>query len=128
MSRIVILDTNFLLIPFQFKINIFSELNYLLDFAHYYVISSRTLFELRKISRTVGKDGMAARLALKMVENEKDQITIIESKDFVDNWIFDYAVENNAIVCTNDSGLRHRLRERKMKIITLKNKVKIGYE
>ncbi|MBU1681177.1 hypothetical protein KKE38_00005, partial [Candidatus Micrarchaeota archaeon] len=44
--RIVILDTNFLLVPFQFKINVIKELDYLLEVSHKFVISSRTIVEL----------------------------------------------------------------------------------
>ena len=70
---------------------------------------------------------MAARLALKLVEANKKIIETIESQEYVDNWIVDYAKKNNAIVCTNDSELRRRLRELDIKIITMKSKSKLGY-
>lgn len=126
-QRPVILDTNFLLIPFQFKIDIFRELDYLIETSHAYVISSSTLTELKKLAKKIGKDGMAARLALKLVSANNKKIGIIENKEYVDDWIVGYAVETNAIVCTNDSILRRRLREKKIKTITMKSKSKIGY-
>ncbi len=126
-SRPIILDTNFLLLPFQFKINILLELEYLVDVSHHYVISSRTLGELRKIGRSVGKDGMAARLALKLVEANKAKISVVESDEYVDKWIEEYALANRAIVCTNDAQLRRRLMDLDVKVISMKSKSKLGY-
>jgi rRNA-processing protein FCF1 len=125
--RPVILDTNFLLVPFRFKVDILRELDYLIDYSHRYVICSRTLGELAKIGKKVGKDGMAARLAMKLVEANREMIDVVESKGHVDDWIAGYAKENAAIVCTNDSALRRRLRALDIKVITLKSKSKLGF-
>ncbi len=126
-SRPVVLDTNILLLPFQYKINILLELEYLIDVSHHYVISSRTLGELRKIGRSIGKDGMAARLALKLVEANKAKIAIIENDEYVDKWIEEYALANKAIVCTNDAKLRKRLMDLDVKVISMKSRSKLGY-
>lgn len=125
--RPVILDTNFLLIPFQFKIDIFRELEYVIEYSHTYVISSRTIKELKKLGKFIGKDGMAARLALKLVEANGKKIEVIESEGYVDDWIVDFAKKNNAIVCTNDSKLRRRLREAEIKVIAMKSKSKVDF-
>ena len=125
--RPVVLDTNFLLIPFQFKIDILRELDYLIDVSHRFVISSKTIKELMEIAKSVGKDGMAARLALKLVEANRAKIDIIESDEYVDHWIADYARANRAIVCTNDSGLRRKLRELDVKVVSMKSRSKLGY-
>jgi hypothetical protein len=125
--RPVILDTNFLLIPFQFRIDIFKELDYLIDYSHRYVISSRTVKELKKIAEAVGKDGMAARLAIKLLAAGKATIEIVDNDDYVDEWIEEYARHNNAIVATNDSRLRKRLRDLDIKVISMKSKSKLGF-
>ncbi|MFH1520246.1 MAG: PIN domain-containing protein [Candidatus Micrarchaeota archaeon] len=125
--RIVVLDTNFLLIPFQFKIDIFKELEYLMEFSHNYVISSRTIYELEKLGKTIGKNGMAARLALKLLSANNKKIEVIENNTYVDDWIVDFAKENNAIVCTNDSKLRRRLRNASIKVIAMKSKSKVDF-
>lgn len=124
-SRPIILDTNFLLVPFQFKINIMREIEYLLEISHFFVISSQTIVELRNIGKGKGKDGGAARLAIKMIEN--NDIKIIENSEHVDNWIIDYAKENNAIVCTNDAPLRRKLKRLGIKMITMKSKSSLGF-
>lgn len=123
--RPVILDTNFLLLPYRFKINIINELDYLIEVSHCFVISSRILDELKKLSRSLGKDGVAARLALKMVASPKSKIEVIETDVPVDDWIVDYAKDNNAIVCTNDAKLRKRLKG--LKIVVLKSRSKLGF-
>jgi rRNA-processing protein FCF1 len=123
--RDVVLDTNFLLLPFQFRINIIKELDYLIEKSHRYVISSRTLDELKKLGRTVGKNGMAARLALKMIGASK--IDVVKSDMPVDDWVVRYAKGNNAIACTNDRLLRKRLMELDVKVVTLKARSKLGF-
>jgi hypothetical protein len=125
--RPVVLDTNFLLIPFQFKIDIMRELDYLIDYSHRYVISSHTMSELKKLAGRIGKDGMAARLAIKLVEANRGKIDIVESREHVDDWIAEYAANERAIVCTNDSGLRRRLRALDIKVVSMKSKSKLGF-
>jgi rRNA-processing protein FCF1 len=125
-SRPVILDTNFLLVPFQFKIDILRELEYLLETSHHYVISSKTMDELRKLGKAIGKDGMAARLAIKLVEANSSKIEMIKSSKYVDEWIVEYAKHNHAIVCTNDSDLRKKLKSLDIKVISMKSKSKLG--
>jgi rRNA-processing protein FCF1 len=125
--RTVILDTNFLLLPFQFKIDVMHELEYLLDFSHSYVVSSKTVEELERLGASPGKHGAAARVGLKTLEANKDRIEVIKDERHVDDWIADYAQESNAIVCTNDKGLRKRLKTARVKVITLKSKSRLGY-
>jgi uncharacterized protein len=126
-QRLVVLDTNVLLMPFQFKINVLDELDYLIDVSHRFVVSSRTVQELGNIGKIVGKDGMAARLALKMLEANKERIEIVKSDIEVDDWIVDYSKENRAIVCTNDSALRRRLKAAGVKVAAMKSRSKVAF-
>jgi uncharacterized protein len=126
-SRPVVLDTNFLLVPFQFKIDILRELDFLVDVSHHFVVSSRSVHELEAIAKAIGKNGMAARLALKMLQANKEKIKIIESDMEVDDWIVEYSKANRAIVCTNDSFLRKRLKGADVKVAAMKSKSKVAY-
>ena len=126
-SRSVILDTNFLLIPYQFKINIIKELDYLIDIPHSLVVSKGILRELNTIAKSQGKRGVAARVGLKMVEFNKDRIEIVDDDSNVDDWVLDYATKNNSIVCTNDVILRKRLKPHNIKVVVLKSKSKLGF-
>ena len=125
--RTLVLDTNFLLLPFQFKIDIFRELEYVLGEPFQLVIPSGVISELNGISKRVGKSGAAARLALKLVEANRKIVEVAETDSPVDDWVFTYAKENKAIACTNDAGLKGRLRAEKMKVIGLRSKTKLGY-
>ena len=123
--RMVILDTNFLLVPFQFKINILKELDYLIEGPHFFVISSVTIDELKKLGSKKGRDAVSARLALKIIEN--NPIEIVKNDRKVDDWIVDYSNEHRAIVATNDAPLRKRLKPLGIKVATVKSRSKLGF-
>lgn len=125
--RPVVIDTNFLLLPFQYKIDILKELEYLIESSHRYVISSRTLKELQSVGRSIGKNGMAARLAIKLIEANRAKFEVVESERYVDDWIVDYSKAKKAIVCTNDSELRRKLKDMDIPVITMKSRSKLGY-
>lgn len=125
--RAVIIDTNFFLIPYQFRIDIFTELEYLIDMHHYFVITSKTLRELGKIVENAGKKGAGARLALKIIDANRNRIEVIESNKPVDTWIEDYSEKTGAIVCTNDIRLKKKLKDNGIKVISLRGKTKLGY-
>lgn len=125
--RAVVIDTNFFLIPYQFKIDILTELEHLIDVHHVFVITSRTIKELEKLAENAGKKGAGARLALKIIEANKKRIEVIDSNKPVDMWIEEYAEIHGAIVCTNDIGLKKKLKENGLKVISLRGKTKIGF-
>ena len=69
MTKKIILDTNFLLIPAQFKVDIFSEIVRIADFSYELFIIDKTLDELKKITETQKvKDRFAANLALQLLK------------------------------------------------------------
>ena len=125
--RELILDTNFLLIPFQFKVDIFTELDYILDEPIQMVISTQVIKELENIANKQGKTGAAGKFALKLVDSKKNKIKIVESATFVDDWVLEYSKEKNAIVATNDIKLKRRLKKFGIKIIGLRTKTKLRY-
>lgn len=124
--KVAILDTNFLLIPHQFKIDIFTELNYLLE-EHKKVLSSATVNELDGISKKMSKAGLAARFAKKILEKHPE-IDVIPTKLNADDFIVAYSKEHDrVVVCTNDIRLKRRINRIRVKIITLKSKSRIGF-
>ncbi|WP_297074052.1 PIN domain-containing protein [Thermococcus sp.] len=121
---IVIPDTNFLLVPGQFGVDIISELNRVLDVRFRIVIPNVVLDELSVIERkTRGKDLLAVRMAKKLAERfETIEISRFGEKP-IDDQIYDFAVSNErVIVCTNDKGLKKRLRERGIPVVYLRSK------
>ncbi|WP_148882679.1 PIN domain-containing protein [Thermococcus aciditolerans] len=121
---LVIPDTNFLLVPGQFGVDIIGELNRVLDVRFRIAVPNVVLQELEVIERkSRGKDLMAIRMAKKLAE----RFEVVEIGRFgerpIDDQIFDFAVKNErVIVCTNDKGLKRRLRERGIPVVYLRSK------
>lgn len=127
MKKTVVLDTNFLLIPYQFKIDIFSELFHLIEGGYDIVIPSGVKKELEKIASKKGRTALGGRLALKILETNKNNITFVESEGHVDDWILNFAKQKRAIVCTNDRILRTLSKKAGLRTITMKSRSKIDF-
>ncbi|MBO8175142.1 MAG: nucleotide-binding protein [Thermococcus sp.] len=121
---LVIPDTNFLLIPGQFGVDIISELNRILDVKFEIAVPNIVLDELNVIERKAkGRDLMAVRMAKKLVERFK----VIEIGKFgekpTDMQIYEFAVKTpNVVVCTNDKLLKKKLREKGIPVVYLRQK------
>lgn len=119
----VIMDTNFLLIPYQFRLDVFAQMRGLVDLPH--VVIPRTVIdELEAISKNMGRQGAAARFALLLLSREK--WNLVDTNVVPDRWIAEYARQHRAVVCTNDRGLRLRLRRLKTKLIVLRHRARLG--
>jgi len=115
----VILDTNFLLIPGQFKVDIFTEIRRIVNTNYELYIIDGTIPELDDIigKTKKGSDKRAAKLALDMIKQKK--IKKIRSDKIVDDALLDQA---NAIVATQDGELVKKLHKKGIKTIALRNK------
>lgn len=120
----VVLDTNFLLVPYQFGLDVFVEIEHVLEVSHELIVPSGVIGELEKLGKGKGKEGAAARFALKLLE--KNKCTVVPSEGNVDDWIFNYAVKEGALVATNDRPLRNRLKNERVKVISLRSRSGIG--
>lgn len=117
----VIIDTNGLMIPGQFGLDIFSELRRL-GFDSY-LVPRASIRELEKIyAEGRGKDRTAARIALSLLE----RCTIIEENGFTDDIITDMAVDMNAAVLTNDIELKKRLCSKGVTIVYLRGRTRLS--
>jgi len=118
----ILLDTNFLLIPSQFKVDIFSEIERIVQDSYKIYILEQTIDELNNIfEKQKGKNKDAAKLALQLIK-QKDLNTIKNSqKGIVDDIILDI-VDNTYIVATQDKELKNKLKDKKIKTITLRAK------
>jgi rRNA-processing protein FCF1 len=123
-SKKVVLDTNFLLVPYQFGIDVFVEIERVLQVPHEFIIPSGVIGEVERLGKGKGKEGAAARFAAKLLG--KNKCTVVPSEGNVDNWIFEYALKEEAVVATNDRLLRNRLKKRRVKVISLRSRSGIG--
>ena len=120
----IVLDTNFLLVPYQFKVSIFTQLEGLVEGPCELLLPSGVLSELKKLSKGKGKEGGAARFALKLVSAQKPRE--VKSSGNVDEWIFRFAKEEGAMVATNDRILRDKLKKSGVKVISLRSRSRLG--
>lgn len=118
----VLLDTNFFLVPCQLGVNIFSELDRVIQTDYTLIILKPQLEELKKLSKEAkGNDKIAARLGLELARG----IRVIESSLNGDEAIIEFAKRNKCIVCTNDSELRKRLKQQKTSTVFVRGKQKL---
>ncbi len=121
---LVIPDTNFLLVPGQFGVDVISELHRILDVRFKIAVPDVVLRELDFVERkSRGRDLLAVRMAKKLAERFETVKVGEFGKRPTDDQIFDFAAKNErVIVCTNDKDLRRRLRERGIPVVYLRSK------
>lgn len=115
----ILLDANFLIDLLRFRIGI-EELSSVLQEPHEFSILSATVIELKRMTRSSGKTGSLARLALEMIRLKK--IKVIKVKEKSSDNAFLNMPDKNTIIATNDIDLRRRLKRLGIKTIYLRAK------
>jgi len=110
----VLLDTNFLIDLFRFKISLEELAGYKL-----YTIKP-VVEELKTIASTNSKESKYAKLALQLVK----RIEVIKCEGDADTSLLKLAGE--FVIATNDRALRKKLKERKTKTIYLRSKKRLN--
>ena len=117
----IILDTNFLMIPYQFRVDIFSEFNRLCNFNYKLYIFEQTIDELKSIvNAQSGKSKKSAQFALKLIKLKSIQI-IKSSQEYVDSLILKN-LDKDTIIATQDKLLKKELFKKGASIIILRQK------
>ena len=131
--KIVLLDTNFLLIPAQFKVDIFTELQQLCDFNYELAVLDATIDELNQLAEdkaASAKDRRAAKLGLQLIKAKSVMVIKADRKVFksTDKAILDFATagmksgNKSVVVATQDKALRDNLAARGVAVIMLREK------
>jgi len=103
----IVLDTNFLLIPGQFKIDIFSEIDRICNFKYQLCVVDKTLDELESIvKKQKGKDKAAAKLALQLLKRKDLKILPTQAGIGVDESLIGL---KGCIIATQDAELKRKL-------------------
>ena len=121
MVRKIILDTNFLLIPSQFNVDIFAEINRIMLEKYQLYTLDKVVDELNKITKDKKqsfKNKRAAKLGLQLLKAKKVKI-LKTQEDNVDNIL---ASIEGYIIATQDVVLKRRIKGKK---ITLRAKKKL---
>ena len=122
------MDSNFLFIPFQFRVDIFEELSRLLG-GYEPIVLSTTIKELKGLVRSGSeKVGRLASSALSLTN--KCRIMEVERRlgETYDDVIVRVAKEIGCAVATNDHELRKRLRREGITTIFLRERSHLELE
>ena len=117
----VLCDTNFLLIPLRFGVDVFTETDEALNDLTEFYVSSRVLDEINLL-REKAKPSLQKELlfALKMAE----QCVLLDDKSEtqVDDSLIQLAKKNNMVIGTTDSELRKKARGAGVKVVYLRQR------
>jgi rRNA-processing protein FCF1 len=124
----VILDSNALFVPLQFKIDIFEELPKLLSMNPETILLSPIKQELKKLSREgTTKTKKDASFALKLAEKCR-LVEVSETEGSADDMVVRVASNWKCPVFTNDALLRKRLRDINVPVIYVRQKSRLEIE
>ncbi|MBM3303712.1 MAG: DNA-binding protein [Candidatus Aenigmarchaeota archaeon] len=121
-----LLDTNFLMIPAQFRVDVYEQLRGFgpSDF----FVSELSVKELEKIAKGRGKAGSQARVALLLLKKEGVKVIPSGKTKHADESIRRIAKREGMIVCTMDKTLKARLRGAGIRVIVLRQRRHLGFE
>ena len=119
----VVIDTNFFMVPFQFNVDIITELEKVLP-SYKLTTPSFVINELKGLKRNnKGKIRLNANLALKLANSSKVEIKDIsllenETVDTVD----DALLRVSEVLATNDMELKKRAKAKGITVVYLRQK------
>lgn len=114
----VLLDTNALLMPVQFGIDLYDELMIL--FGEFEPITlEEVVGELSGLARGRGRDAAAARVGLAMARRSKI-VPSGSARERVDDRVIEYARREGCTVVTNDRQLRNALLAEEIDVVSMR--------
>lgn len=117
----ILVDTNFLLIPVRFKVDIFTDSSDAVNDLTEFYVSSRVLNEIRLLKE---KSKPSFVKELRLAEAYAGQCTLIEdpSDGEVDDSLVNLASREGMVLGTIDSELRQKARNAGVKVIYLRQR------
>lgn len=113
MIKKIILDTDFLIDSIKFKVNFFSEINRILDSNYKICIIDKTLDEI--------KNKAMLKLITELLNANNVEIIKTEGDYKVDDLILK-TVDKDFVVATQDVGLKRRLKNKGVLVITIRQR------
>lgn len=115
------LDTNFLMIPHYYGVDVLTEITRLNPGAETVTVPA-VVDELRSLAAAGrGRDNLAAEVGLKLVEMG---VTVLpfSARGSTDDILVALAQEKEAVVCTQDKELKQRLAKIRRPVVILRNR------
>lgn len=116
----IIFDTNFLFVPFEFKLDIIAQLRTMFTGNYNLFIYEGTIDELKAVERKGDKNKKFLPLIVKMLKIYDFKI-INSEKSYIDEQILD-GLNNKILVATNDKELRRKVWDRGYKVLYMRQK------
>ena len=118
----ILLDTNFLLAVYQFKVDIFSEIERICRFNYGIFVLDKSIGELKNIiEKQKGKHKEAAKIALQLLKIKSISIIKTASQKHTDEIILEYA-QKGYLVATQDKHLKRKLIDHGIEVIVIRKK------
>ena len=122
----VVIDTNFFMVPFQFNVDIITELEKVLP-SYKLTTPSFVINELKGLKRNnKGKIRLNANLALKLANSSKVEIKDISLPE--NETVDDALLRVSEVLATNDMELKKRAKAKGITIVYLRQKNYITVE
>ena len=119
-SKEVVIDTNFFMVPFQFNVDIITELEKLLP-SYKLTTPSFVINELKGLKRNnKGKIRLNANLALKLANSSKVEIKDISLLE--NETVDDALLRVSEVLATNDIELKKRAKAKGITVVYLRQK------
>ena len=125
-SKEVVIDTNFFMVPFQFNVDIVSELEKLLP-SYTLTTPSFVINELKGLKKNnKGKTRLNANLALKLANSSRIEIKDISLLE--NETVDDALLRVSEVLATNDIELKNRAKDKGITVAYLRQKKYIAVE
>ena len=121
---LIILDTNFLTIPADFGIDIFSEAETILERQLKFVLLQSVVEEIEEKG-----DHKKFRIAKSLFDRcDIEDVSESMSKLAVDDQLLEYTISRNGVLATNDKELRRKARKKGVPVLFLRGKKRLELE
>ena len=125
-SKEVVIDTNFFMVPFQFNVDIITELENKLP-SYTLTTPSFVINELKGLkNNNKGKVRLNANLALKLANSSKVEIKDISLLE--NETVDDALLRVSEVLATNDIELKNRAKDKGITVVYLRQKKYIAVE
>ncbi len=131
MSLPVIVDTNFLMLPAQFGIDIFTQVDEAVDRKTEFIVLDSVVAEVeRKVSKATGsKEKRLLRVTTELMK----RCRVVEVEDDlagmpVDDQVLEYAKKVSGVIATNDKELRAKARKFEIPLLILRGRKRVVVE
>lgn len=125
-SKEVVIDTNFFMVPFQFNVDIITELENSLP-SYKLTTPSFVINELKGLKRnSKGKVRLNANLALRLANSSKVEIKDISLLE--NETVDDALLRVSEVLATNDIELKNRAKDKGIAVVYLRQKKYIAVE